>query len=534
MSTKINVRSPFYLKFGTPDLPSVALDCTTVNLQGLAIDEYGNVTLPTTTYGDILSYTSSDGDFTEGKFAAVGTDTSRTITFTISIPPNFSNASDDTIDCTATATQPATACTGGITTNGTIPNQSLNTNGNSVTVDLSSFFTGTVSSYFVTNSHPDILLTSIVGDTLTITAQKKAGSNKKIFVTASDGVSANCEATQQIIVTTTAASAYTCDDSYLSGGSITQTGTITNPTVNGTITAIKSSSGGGTITSYPANSTGSDRTVTLFFDITIPTGYSNTGSTIECSKDFNQPTASLPTFDCNVASLSNQFITSFGSISKGIANAGTISDFTPIGFASVTTDTSRTVTYKITPPSSGYSNSGGSDISCPITMIQPALEITAGNNQWYADLRTFEYITHAQIDAAYPSGSTSFRRNANNSSTLQSRLEITGYNSNNTLSDTRTPVILTSSVAEDNVNTFIFRGLITDSFPLRYSETRGNGINKDGIIYRRLSKINSRTGQNTRNPSVVGSDHYFGITPAGQIREVWFVNYLEKTFTKIT
>ena len=141
MSTKINVRSPFYLKYSEPSLPSVALDCATINLQNLSIDEYGNISLPSSDYGQIVSYTSSAGDFTDGKFAAVGTNTSRTIAFTMSIPENFSNSGDDTINCNATATQPATACTGGISNNGSIPNQSLNTGGISVTIDLSSYFT---------------------------------------------------------------------------------------------------------------------------------------------------------------------------------------------------------------------------------------------------------------------------------------------------------------------------------------------------------------------------------------------------------
>ena len=536
MSTKINVRSPFYLKYSEPSLPSVALDCATINLENLSIDEYGNVSLPTSTYGEIVSYTSSAGDFADGKFAAVGTDTSRTITFTLSIPPNFSNAGDDTIDCDATATQPATSCTGGITTSGSIPNQSLNTGGNTVTIDLSSYFTGgTVSGYLITNNNLDHFITSVVGDILTITSVRKAGTNKKLLVEATDGVLTNCNATQEIQVTTTAAEAYTCTDAYLSGGSISQTGTITNPSVNGTITAIKDSSGGSTITSYPANSTGSDRDVTLFFDITIPTGYSNTGSTIECSKTFSQPTASLPTFTCAVASLTNQSITSFGAVSKGIANAGTITGFSPIGFDPVTSDTSRTVTYTITPPASGYSNSGGADISCPITMTQTGFSPTVGDQQWYMGNSYYGYITYAQIDAAYPSGTTSFRRNPNNGSTLQARLEFNGYNSFSTLRPTSEPIILSSSTAENNINTYIFKGLTTSNFPRRYSGNPNQPINKDGVQYRRISKVKDIRGifgSNT-NPSKVGADFFVGISPSGLINEVWFVDYQKKTFTQI-
>ena len=42
--TKINIRSPFYLRYDEPDVPSVALDSDLVNLQGMTIDQFGNIT----------------------------------------------------------------------------------------------------------------------------------------------------------------------------------------------------------------------------------------------------------------------------------------------------------------------------------------------------------------------------------------------------------------------------------------------------------------------------------------------------------
>ena len=71
MSTKINIRSPFYLRYSEPALPAVALDCATINLQGFSVDQFGNVGLPSSDYGSIASYTSAAGDFTNGKFATV-------------------------------------------------------------------------------------------------------------------------------------------------------------------------------------------------------------------------------------------------------------------------------------------------------------------------------------------------------------------------------------------------------------------------------------------------------------------------------
>jgi len=537
MSTKINARSPFYLKYSEPALPSVALTCSLIDLQNLSIDEFGNVSLPTQKYGEILSYTSTAGDFADGKFAAVGSATSRTITFTINIPVNFSN-SDDTINCNATATQPATVCSGGISNNGTIPNQSLNTGGASVDINLASYFTAganPISGYLITNNNLENFITSVIGNTLTIISVNKAGTNKKLLVEATDGVITTCNSTQEIQITTTAQAAYDCNDVYFSGGSIAQNGTIVNPSLNGTITAIKSSSGGSTITSYPANTTGSDRDVTLYFVITVPTGYSNASASVECSKTFSQPTGSLPTFTCSIASLTNQSITSFGSISKGLANRGTITGFSPIGFDGVTSNTSRTVAYTITPPSSGYSNSGGSDISCDITMTQPSPTPVAGDQQWYIGSAHYAYMTYDQIDAAHPTAGTSFRRNGNNGSTLQGKLDQYGYDSYSSLSPTSQQIILDSTVAENNVNTFIFSGFITDAFPLQFTTFHNASINLVGMSYRRISKVKDQrnTLSSNTNPSLVGNDYWVGITDAGLITEVWYTNYQVKTFLKI-
>ena len=531
MSTKINLRSPFYLKYSEPSLPSVALDCATINLQNLSIDEYGNISLPSSDYGQIVSYTSSAGDFTDGKFAAVGTNTSRTIAFTMSIPENFSNSGDDTINCNATATQPATACTGGISNNGSIPNQSLNTGGNSVTIDLSSYFTGgTVTSYLITNNNLDYFETSLDTNTLSIFSKEKAGTNKKLLVEASDGNAANCKATQTIQVTTTATSAWTSADAYLSGGSITQAGVITNPTVNGTITAIKDSSGGSTITSYPANSTGSDRSVTLYFNVTVPTGYSNTGATVEVSKAFTQPTAALPTFTCSIASLSNQAIYTSGTIVKGLADKGTITGFSPLNFNAVSTDTSRSVTYTVTPPGSGYSNSGGSDISCAITLTQPAMKPTAGDKQHYYAGWNYSFLTNAQAAASYPSVNPAITEVS-----LEAVLASRGLNSVAPLNRTQFPCVLQNNNWYGNVNTYVYDGEYGKTLRLRtFRSASSLGIatieNPTGGIYVRVSK--TRENSNVRVVDMPTA-YYMKFELTGLVSEIWLVNHLIPTFTKI-
>lgn len=397
MSTKINVRSPFYLEVAEPAVPSVALDCNLVNLQGMSIDEQGIITLPNLDFGEIHSYTSSDSGFSNNKFATVSTDTARTVSFNIIIPANFTNAGASYLVCDAQATQPALICTGGVTTNGTIPNQTIAAQGNSVTIDLSSYFTqGTdpISSYKVDNIFPDFIQTSVSGSTLTITSINFGGT-QTINVEASDGNIFTCDAVQPIQITVNSLPAFDCTTANVVGGSITQDGTITDPLSNGIITAKSLTSGGAHITSVAAN-TGVDAiAVTLFFDITVPDGYANEGASIICSHTLvQQALTTLPEFTCDTAGLTGQAIYTTGSILKGTAAVGTISSFSPIGFTEVLAATPRSVTFNVTPPSSGYSNSGGSDISCVVNLTQPKADIPeCGSVRWNFDNSSSNYRT---------------------------------------------------------------------------------------------------------------------------------------------
>lgn len=395
MSTKINVRSPFYLEIEEPTAPQIELTCAVADLRGFSVDEFGNVILPNPAYGTIDSYTSSDSDFTDGRYATVSTATVRTVDFTVRIPFNFTNYSDDTIVCTLQATQPVFQCTGGVTTNGSIPNQTLNTGGETATIDLTSYFTqGTdpISLYSITNNHPSFVSAVLQGTDLLISSHNQAGT-KNIYVEARDGDIATCNATQPIQITITATEAFVCADAEMTGGGIAQDGTITNPTLFGNISAIRSTQGGATISSYSANTTGSARNVTLYFDITVPVGYTNTGSTIsECPKTFSQPSSALPLFDCTTAALTTQAVYVNGTIKQGTSAKGTISGFSPTSFSTVTSVTPRTITFNVTPPPSGYSNSGGDDIPCVKTIQQPAVDLTEGTYIWYSDSTSYEYL----------------------------------------------------------------------------------------------------------------------------------------------
>ena len=388
MATKINVRSPFYINITEPSVPTPTFTCDIANILNLSIDQQGQINTPTLAYGQIDSITSSDAGFSNGKFATVSTDTDRNITIRVLIPQGFSNASDVYIDCDNLVTQPAyvlnTSCSGGPTTSGSIPSQTLDVDGDSDTIDLTSYFTQgseAIAGYTVYNPST-VVNASVSGDTLTLSSNAIGGSTT-VHVSAFDNATNSCTATQSISVTVNAPSqTYACTNNginALAGGSIAQDGTITNPNSTGTITAIKDTSGGSTITSYSANNTGSDRSVILYFDITAPAGYANAGSTIECSHTFNQP-AGDPEFTCDVANLSGQQISTKGIINPGSAQIGTISDWTPKTFSEVTSDTARTVTFTVDVPS-GYSNSG--TISCPKTINQPALTPTCGTNNFF-------------------------------------------------------------------------------------------------------------------------------------------------------
>lgn len=403
MSTKINVRSPFYLHLTEPTVPLPTYDCTTANLIGFSVDNQGVVTLPNADYGIVHSYTSTAGDFADGKFATVSSDTVRTIDVTIRIPSGFTNTEDVYFECGTSATQAGlstpTACTPEITLNGSISSQSLNSGGNSVDIDLSNYFTQgayPISGYNITNSNPVLVSTAISGSILTITSNVIGGSTT-LYASAYDSGTNTCTAVQAISVTINVVGAptYNCNTSPLTGGAIAADGTVTNPQTTGTIT--------GYTPTTTANNTGSARDVTLTFSITVPSGYANAGATITCDKTFSQPSVGIdPLFTCIIAGLTKQAISERGSIYIGVASKGTLGDFTPSSFSPVSVDTARTVSFDVLVPS-GYSNAG-STIVCSKDLIQPAEIDDCGANTFY--LSTAKTSVNNFCDNTYTTTST--------------------------------------------------------------------------------------------------------------------------------
>ena len=397
--SKINARSPFYVSFSTPTAPTVAYDCTVANLTGFAVDQEGVVTEPSIERGIFKSFTSTAGDFANGKFATVSTNTSRTISVVIQIPSGFSNSSDETFTCTATATQIAKvtsgstpSCTGGPTLNGSISTQTIASGGNTATINAASFF-NSATKYSVVNMNPALFNITINSSTVTITSGVSGGSGNA-YIRANDNGVNTCTAVQRVPVTVTVASALDCTTADLTGGSATAAGVVTLPTLTGGSIASFSldASGSPTITSLSANSGSAAQNVTVYFNITVGAEYSNSGATIVCPKVISQAGTGLPTFDCDVAGLSGQGVSTGGDVIVGTAAVGTITGFTIVGstekkFPEVTTAVTRNVSFEVTPPAGVYSSN--SAITCPdssgLSLIQNPATNTCGTNEWYVN-----------------------------------------------------------------------------------------------------------------------------------------------------
>lgn len=387
MSTKINVRSPYYLSYSEPPEPLPTFDCGYANPLNLSIDESGTVSLPTLDYGAIESYTSTASDFANGSFGEVSSDTLRTVKLTIIAPEGFDNQGDGII-CEVTATQPLKplSCPA-VVSGGTNSSNTLDSGGDSVTIDYSTGFSGTTTDFtdiLINNSgaYLDVSLNT-TDEEITITSKVTPGSFN-IYIERIDD-STGCNAYLRFPITVNAPTVtFNCTTANLLGGHIASDGTLTTPSSIGEVTATKETSGGASVTSIAANNTGSDISVTLYYDVLVPSGYSNTGSTIECSVTYTQESNIVtPTFTCSNVDLDDQAILVDGNVTAGVAKwlnrpSGadrylTIESFTPTSFPVVDSITRRDVTYTIEVPS-GFTNTG-STIDCIERIKQPAGEV---------------------------------------------------------------------------------------------------------------------------------------------------------------
>ena len=391
MSTKTNVRSPFFLDLTAPVQTLGTFTCTTAGLSNFAVASSGFVTNPLLLAGNIVDQTA-----TEFPVNTTGSSISRSVTYTIAIPVGYTNVNDATIDCVQTFDQPTQAANENPSLNnncptfaGTIPNT---TGSASTTVALATYFTSgsgaNISSYSVTASPEGTAISAVLTGTApsqTLTLSTNTDCQLATFIVTARQSSDNCTAISNSFTFASAnCGAYDCTDANIVGGNIEQDGTVNKGTHTlGTLNALLYL--GTDITSSlnaGANNTGSAVNKTITYRFNIPNGFSNSG-TFDCDVVYSQPATQVdPTFDCAEAQISNTFISEQGNIAAPTLGAGTLVSWTPQSFAEVSVNTIRTITFTITPPSSGYINSGGSNITCDVNVTQPATIIDCGTTQF--------------------------------------------------------------------------------------------------------------------------------------------------------
>jgi hypothetical protein len=383
MSTKINARSPFFIESVEPTVSLGIFDCTTANLLNFAVSSDGDVTEPSILNGTIIDRTATS-------FASntSGSPISRSVTYTIQIPSGYSNTSDGTIDCVQTVDQPTQ-------TSAEDPNQNNNcptfsgtisaiTNLTSTTVNLASFFTAgsgaTISSYSVQNYGAAAISTSISGDTLTISTASVCASTT-LRVTAFNSSDACTAVSNVFSVSSACTAALTCTDVNLTGGNISATGVISNPSYSIAHLDHIEDSGNNTITSVPANNGSSAIPVTLTFVFTVPAGYTNAGAELECDKTFTQQPTTAPKVNlvCSDATFSGFTITSQGNIIAGTVSYLGNTGVTPNNITTesgdykydpVSASTSRTISVTFRILNTAWLNYLQS-ITCTVNLTQP-------------------------------------------------------------------------------------------------------------------------------------------------------------------
>lgn len=170
-----------------------------------------------------------------------------------------------------------------------------------------------------------------------------------------------------ISCTTTAVQSATlslaCDDITISGFAVAEDGTITSPTIDiGTISSTSPAS---------FDRVNVDTTRTLTLNITVPSGYYNVGDTLVCTTTAVQSASA--TLACGDITISGFAVDENGAITQPTIDIGTITSSSPSSFATVTVNTTRTLTLDITVPA-GYFNTG-STLSCTTTATQPPFNV---------------------------------------------------------------------------------------------------------------------------------------------------------------
>ena len=410
MSTKINSRSPFYITATEPTVAEGAFSCSTAGLSNFSVESNGTIINPNILKGTIIAQDQIEFS----ALASDGTNTPRTVNYTIRIPDNFTNTTDGTISCPQTFTQlvPTTCVSGNnnmAVFAGTIsPLTNVSTGS---TVSLGSFFSNgtsaTITSYEVLNYQGvaiDAVLTGTVpNQTLTFsttstcvsgTFKVRARNSVDACITDSHDFTVASACTKSLHCTTQDA---TTDAVALSGGAVSSTGVVSIPNYTHTgdltrvniktiagvsnTTDITSDVKAGNPVSALNNTTGSNREIVLTFRFEVPTGYSNAGAFLDCDDTFEQKATATPELVCtdDFISYHNFSITTTGDILAGTVDVNGVtatyrrsstnisdgaSGFLDV-FPKVTSPTARTIKVTFVVPS-GFSNAT-QEKTCDVT-----------------------------------------------------------------------------------------------------------------------------------------------------------------------
>ena len=401
MSTKINVRSPFYLEFTEPVQTLGTFNCATASLQNFAVQSDGAVIEPTIANGLIIDETATS-------FAAntSGSPISRSITYTIEIPEGYSNVADSTIDCTVTVDQPSqTAQEDPVQNNncptfsGSIPSHSNVSSG--TVINLASYFTAgagaSIDSYEIIRYGSAGIGYELTGSSLKLISSVNCASATFVIVAhnsadacsvRSNGFNASSNCVEDDGAGGTQPILYDCDEAQLTGGSIKQDGQHTKASFR--IGSVKELLYNGSVLSAPfnvgANNSGGNLPKTITYRMYIPPGYDNysSGATFDCDLPYSQPAVpTLKPFECGDAGLAYMFISKQGNIAQGSAAEGTIKSWTPQSFPEVSVDTSRTVTFTVTAPNDPKYSNANQDIDCDKILVQPRTVDDCGSTVLY-------------------------------------------------------------------------------------------------------------------------------------------------------
>lgn len=237
------------------------LICNNLTLTGFAVSDTGVITLPTTSIGTITA--TSPASFDE-----VTQETLRTLSVTIEVPPSYTNTGASIV-CTTTAQQQAPILPTLECSDITITGFAVSYDGviTLPTIDIGTIESTSPASF--DDPTEDTLRTLNVNITVP-SGYDNAGSILACTTTATQvGVAVNLA----------------CSDITFTGLAIDWLGNITTPTVNiGTVSSISP-------TTFYKNPvfTATSRTVTV--NVTVPSGYLNSGQTLACSQTVSQAVA---------------------------------------------------------------------------------------------------------------------------------------------------------------------------------------------------------------------------------------------------